>query len=125
MRTIRAIAVFLILVLASSPALAAVCATSCASQTVMSSMHLDDMSGMKNCHEGVMNKNKSKADTEHKSNNDHKSCAMGAGCHFTQITPPIDGSSRTLFANSSSVLFPKFVPSEKSIYLSPPLKPPA
>jgi|LNFM01.1.fsa_nt_gb hypothetical protein len=125
MRTIRAIAVFLILVLASSPALAAICATSCASQTVMSSMHLDDMSGMKNCHEVLMNKNKSKADTEHKSNNDHNTCAMGAGCHFTQLTPPIDLSSKYVFTDLTSISFPRFVPSEKSIDLSPPLKPPA
>lgn len=109
----------LILALASSPALAAVCATSCASQAVMSALHPSDMSGMKNCHEGSMNKDKSKSNIE------HKSCAMGAGCSFTQVIPPIDASSKSVFADSHAISFPRFVPSEKSIDLSPPLKPPA
>lgn len=119
MKFFRAIAMILILVLASSPALAAICATSCATQTMITSMHASDMAGMKNCHEGSMNKDKSKPSTE------HKSCAMGASCHFTQITPPIDTSSTFFFVDASTVLFPKFVPSAKSIDLSPPLKPPA
>lgn len=119
MKFFRAIAMVLVLALASSPALAAICATSCASQAVMSMMHPDDMSGMVNCHEGSMNKDKNKASTE------HKSCAMGAGCHFTQVTPPIDSSSKHAFADSIVISFPRFVPSEKSIDLSPPLKPPA
>ena len=109
----------LILALVSSPALAAICATSCTSQSVMSALHPSDMSGMKNCHEGSMNKDKSKSSTE------HKSCAMGAGCNFTQVTPPFDASSKSVFADMSSISFPKFVPSAKSIDLSPPLKPPA
>lgn len=115
----RAIAIFLILVLASSPALAAICATSCASNTIISSVHSDDMSGIKNCHEGSMSKNKSTPNAE------HKSCAMGAGCHFTQVTPPIDLSSKYVFTDLTSISFPRFVPLEKSIDLSPPLKPPA
>ena len=61
MKFFRSIAVVLILALATSPALAAVCATSCASQAIMSSMHPDNMSGMKNCHEASMNKDKNKA----------------------------------------------------------------
>lgn len=125
MKPFRAIAMFLILVLASSPALAAICATSCASQTIMSSVHSDDMSGMKNCHEDSMNKNKSTPNSEHKSNNEHKSCAMGAGCHFTQLTSPADLSSKYVFADSTTISFPRFTPFEKSIDLSPPLKPPA
>jgi hypothetical protein len=119
MKFFRAIAVILILALATSPALAAVCATSCASQSIISSLHSDDMFGMKNCHEGAMHKDKNKTSTE------HKSCAMGAGCNFTQATPPVDLSSRYVVAISTATAFPKFVPSEKSIDLSPPLKPPA
>jgi len=108
----------LILALATSPALAAICATSCASHSIMSSMQVDDMSGMKNCHEGSMKKD------EHKSN-EHKSCAMGAGCNFTQVTSPINASQKLVFDDTVRTLFPSFVPSAKSIDLSPPLKPPA
>lgn len=119
MKLFRAIAMVLILALASSPALAAICATSCASQAMMTTLHANDMAGMKNCHEGSMNKDKRKPNTE------HKSCTMGVGCHFTQVTPPIDASSKTVFFDSSTISFAKFVPSSKSTDLSPPLKPPA
>lgn len=119
MKLFRAIAMVLILALASSPALAAICATSCASQSMMTSMHTNDMAGMKNCHKGSMDKEQSKSKAE------HKSCAMGASCHFTQVTPPIDASSKTVFFDLSVISFAKFVPSAKSIDLSPPLKPPA
>ena len=119
MKLFRSIAMILILALASGPALAAVCATSCASQALMSSLHTDNMSGMKNCHEASMNKDKNKTHTE------QKSCAMGAGCNFTQVTPPVDLSTKDIFAVSMAISFPSFVPSEKSIDLSPPLKPPA
>jgi len=119
MKFCRAIAMILILALASGSALAAVCATSCASQALMSSLHLDNMAGMKNCHEGSMSKEKSKSSTE------HRSCAMGAGCNFTQVTPLIDSSTKSVFADSAAISFPRLVPSEKSIDLSPPLKPPA
>ena len=119
MKLFRAIAMILILALATSPTLAAVCGTSCTSQAIMSSMHADNMSGMKNCHEASMNKDKNKTHT------DHKSCAMGASCNFTQVTSPVDVSTKDVFAISTEISFPKFVPSEKSIDLSPPLKPPA
>lgn len=119
MKLFRATAMILILALVSSPVLAAVCATSCVSHAVMSSIQVDDMAGMKNCHQGSMNKDKDKPSSE------HKSCAMSAGCNFTQITPPIDTFSKTVFVDSTSVSFPKFVPSAKSADLSPPLKPPA
>lgn len=119
MKFFRLIAVILILVLASSPALAAICATSCASQSVRSSLHVNDISGMQHCHEGSMSKDTKKSHTE------HKSCAMGAGCHFTQVVFSFDGLSKYIYADSSGASFPKFFPSEKSIDLSPPLKPPA
>lgn len=118
MKSFRSIAMILILAMASSPALAAICATSCASHSVMSSMHANDMSEMKNCHEGSMGKEK------HKSSTEHKSCAMGAGCQFTQVTP-IESPAKYTFAASAAIAFPSFVPSEKSVDLSPPLKPPA
>ena len=108
----------LILVLVSSPALAAICATSCASESVMSSLH-DDMSKMQHCHEDSKSKDTNKSDVE------QKSCAMGAGCHFTQVVFPFDALSKYIYTDSSTVSFPKFVPSGKSTDLSPPLKPPA
>lgn len=119
MKLFRATAMILILALVSSPVVAAICATSCVTHSVMTSIHADDMAGMKNCHQGSMNKDKNKPSSE------HKSCAMSAGCNFTQITPPIDIRSNTVFVDSASVSFPKFVPSAKSADLSPPLKPPA
>lgn len=119
MKFFRSIAVLLILALASSPALAAICATSCASDSLMSSMHSDDMASMKNCHEGSMSKDKPK------SSNEHKSCVMGAGCNFTQVTSPIIASQKLAFDDPVRITFTSFVPSEKSVDLSPPLKPPA
>lgn len=114
----RAIAIVLILALASTPVLAAICATSCVSHSIMSTMRSDSMSSMKNCHEASMSKDK------HKSSNEHKSCAMGAGCKFTQVTP-IESITQHFFAISATASFPSFVSSEKSVDLSPPLKPPA
>lgn len=119
MKLFRSIAMVLILALATSPALAAVCATSCVSQAVMSSVHPDNMTGMKNCHDASMNKDKTQTSTK------HKSCAMGAGCNFTQVTPSVDLSTKEVFAISTAISFPRFASSEKSIDLSPPLKPPA
>lgn len=124
MKFIRTIAMILVLVLASSPALAAICATSCASQSTISSMNADNMSGMKHCHEDSVNKDSKRSSTE-QSNTEHKSCAMGAGCHFTQVTTPIDLLSKHVFADVATISFPRFVSTAKSIDLSPPLKPPA
>jgi hypothetical protein len=119
MKLFRTISMFLVLVLATSPALAAICAAACASQSVASSSHVSEMSGMQHCHEDSMPSNQDNpSDT-------HKTCVMGAGCHFTQVVFPFDGLSKYIVADSSSAAFPKFVPSEKSIDLSPPLKPPA
>ena len=122
MKFFRPIAVMLIFVLASSPALAAICATSCATESVMSSLslHSSDMSGMQHCHE-----NSTSSDEKHTSNAEHKSCVMGAACHFTQVIPDDDSLSKYVYAEATSAFFSKFVPSDKSIDISPPLKPPA
>lgn len=118
-RFFRAIAMVLILALASSPALAAHCATSFASESLMTAMHSDgDMSGMTHCQYSAMKKNQSKSSAE------HKPCAMGAGCHFAQATP-VDSFSKYVFMDATQQSFPRFTPSEKSVDLSPPLKPPA
>lgn len=118
MKFFRSIAVILILVLGSSPALAAICATSCASNSIMSSMHAAEMAGMENCHENQVK------ETQHKPMNEHKSCSMGSGCHFSQITP-IQSPTKNFFVSITVIKFLSFTPSEKSVDLSPPLKPPA
>lgn len=123
MKYFRSIAMVLIIALASSPALAAVCATSCASQKLMSSIQSDSMAGMKDCHQSSINKNKNK--NKNNSNTEHKSCTMGAGCHFTQLTTLTALSSNIKLVDSTTITFPKFAPFAKSIDLSPPLKPPA
>jgi hypothetical protein len=119
MKKLRATAMLLILVLTTSPALAAICATSCATQSVLSSLQSSDMTEMQNCHEDSMNNKRTKSGTE------HKSCAMGAACFFGQLITQIDSISKYVFADSTKSSFLKFVPFEKSIDLSPPLKPPA
>lgn len=119
MKFFRSIAVMLILVLASTPTLAAICATSCASESAMTSLSSGDMSEMQHCHEDSKDTHTNKPSTE------YKSCSMGATCHFTQVISEFDSLSRYVFADLTSKSFPKFVPLEKSIDLSPPLKPPA
>lgn len=118
MKFLRSIAVMLVFVLASSPALAAICATACASQSAMTSVHANDMSEIQHCLKGSMDVGTNKPSTE------HKSCAMGAACHLTQVISQVDSLSKYVFAGSTSASFPKFVPFDKSIDLSPPLKPP-
>lgn len=119
MKFCRAVAMILILALASSPALAAHCATSFASEAVMTAMHSDgNMSSMMHCQDRAMKKNQSKSNTE------HKPCAMGAGCHFAQATP-VDSFAKYVLIDSIKESFTRFTPSEKSTDLSPPLKPPA
>ena len=73
---------------------------------------------MPKCHKGLMDKEKPKSNTE------RKSCLMGAGCNFSLATP-IGLSSKYVLINLSSIAFPRFDSSEKSVDLSPPLKPPA
>jgi hypothetical protein len=107
----------LIFALASGPTLAAVCATSCASDTVVSAMHSSEMSGMK-CHEDTQNKPSPHSDAG------HKSCVMSAGCHFSQLTP-IESSAKLFFTDVNAISFPSFTTSGKSVDISPPLKPPA
>ena len=117
-RYIRLISVILMLAIATSPAFAANCVTLCASQSVISSLHSDDMASMPNCHHSDMKKHASK------SNVDHKSCAMGIGCNFA-VVAPIDLSSKFALIDFPAVSFPRFNSPEKSVDLSPPLKPPA
>jgi hypothetical protein len=131
MKFFRTITVILILALVTSPALAAICATSCASKSMMSTVNSDDMSGMMHCHKGSTHKESTgsdKSSPDHSSSGqsgtEHKSCAMGAGCHFAQATP-VDSTSKYTLIDASTIAFPRFDSAEKSVDLSPPLKPPA
>ena len=108
----------LILVIAASPALAAVCVTSCATKSIMSTVNADDMSNMPHCNKGSMDKGKLKPAIE------HKSCSMGIGCNFSQATP-IVFPEKFVHIDLPSISFLSFNASAKSADLSPPLKPPA
>lgn len=120
MKFFRSITVILILVLSTSPALAANCVTSFALNSVMEVMHSDSkMSGMAHCQDSAMKKDGSQSGGAK-----HKPCPMGAGCHFTQATP-VDIYSKYSFNTSTTQSFAGYTPLEKSVDLSPPLKPPA
>ncbi len=119
MRFYRAIAMILVLLLASSPTLAAICSTSCDLQSIISSSAVKDMASMDHCHDNTT------SDDTNQSHLDQINCEMGAGCHFSQVVFPIDGLSKFLFADLTEASLPIFVPSGKSTDLSPPLKPPA
>lgn len=118
LRYIRSVSFMLILVIAASPAFAAVCATSCATKSIISTVNADDMSNMPNCHKVSMEKGKPKPNIE------HKSCSMGAGCTFPQAAP-IALPTKLVHIDLSSTSFLSFNSSAKSADLSPPLKPPA
>ena len=84
----------------------------------MAIVNAEHMSNMANCHEGSMNNAKTKSTTE------HKSCTMGAGCNFS-LASQIGLSLKYVLIDLSSNAYPRFDYSEKSVVLSPPLKPPA
>lgn len=120
MKYIRILTVLLTMTLAISPALAANCAASCAAKTVMSAINPDDMSTMANCHEHANDKDAG----HHDKSGTHQSCPMSAGCHFSQALST-DTSLQHVFVAATALLFPNFDSTDKSVDLSPPLKPPA
>jgi len=115
MKYMRSIAVMLVFVLAASPALAAVCAISCASASVRA----NGFFGLQSCHEVAQNKDKST------STNKHQSCVMGAACQFAQVISDDDALSKYVYADTTAALFSKLACSDKSVECPPPLKPPA
>ena len=117
-RYFRLISVLMILAIATSPALAANCVTSCASKLFMTAVNDVDMSNMPNCHNDTMKKD------QFLPNIGHKSCSMGTGCNFSQAIP-IDLSSKFTLNNLTSASFTTFKSTEKSADLLPPVKPPA
>lgn len=140
MKYLRTIATFLILVMASSPVLAAVCSISCAAESLAANMSApanviaSDSSTMTadHCHHGVADAGKHEsskltsdnpASDKHQSNAEHKGCTMAGGCHFAQAAPisPI----LLLSVNYTSVTLPHFTPISFVADVPPPIKPPA
>ncbi|MDO9365820.1 MAG: hypothetical protein Q7T58_05720 [Methylotenera sp.] len=106
MKHLRTIVAFLILVMASSPVLAAVCSISCAAESLAANISASvdfitsDPSAMTadHCHHGVADAGKHEsskqtsdnpASDKSQSNAEHKSCTMAGGCHFSQAASNI------------------------------------
>lgn len=109
----------LILILASSPAMAAFCAASCAQEqeyAAASTLQNAEIMDMDHCdHKAMKHTGK-----EHSKS--HANCSM-AGCHATPLAyfPVVP----TQFHNLSAPEHPQFVPTEFSADTPPPIKPPA
>jgi len=116
MKFSRMLAAFLILALASSSALAAVCAASCASLLMqeqvleMASSSMD----MHDCHQADS--------TQQQPETEHQNCTM-AGCHFSQVV--FDNDFKHQIPDLISVLQPVFISTAISADQPPPIKPPA
>lgn len=124
MKFFRIIAAALILAMASGPALAAVCATSCVAGASSMAVAEQDSSAMvgdmaaDHCHQATPEPSKHQPGTE------HKGCTMAGGCHFSQAVPLIM-TAQIPAANFSNTALPHFSPSEVCADLPPPIKPPA
>ena len=121
MKLFRFIAVFLILVLASSPVLASVCSISCAlgSKNDVEQIMVMDMTSMDGSHCKIVPKSSAQQGKQNQSDN----CTM-AGCHFTTVIKPDLGNQDFAFNNSSKqpIHFNSFGLSADPY---PPIKPPA
>lgn len=116
MKLSRILAVFLILTLASSSALTAVCAASCASLQMQQQVVELDLSGMDmhDCHQADSTQQQSEAE--------HQNCTM-AGCHFSQVV--FDNDFKHQIPDLISALQPVFISTAISADQPPPIKPPA
>ena len=107
----------LILVLASSPALASYCTTACMQQSAITSTAQDvEMMDMDHCdHQSMQH-------SEKKSTDAHDHCSM-ADCHVTPLAhfPAVV----TQFHDLSALEHSQFVPVAFSADTPPPIKPPA
>lgn len=120
MKFIRIIATLLIMLMATTPAMAAVCAIQCADRGA--DMRADmaaakAMMDMPDCHG-----HSPAPDTDNTSHN-FKSCNM-AGCHIVHVTPLLD-RDKPVFAVATETAFPRTDSQAISADLSPPIKPPA
>jgi hypothetical protein len=121
MKFARIIAAALILTLVSAPALAAVCATSCAAGStinLVTSAHHDD-AAMDHCNMSQSGKN----DTGKHQPDEHKDCMM-AGCHFS-VAASLLPLAQLQVIDFTSTTLPGFDPSAVFADLPPPIKPPA
>jgi hypothetical protein len=118
---LRSIVVYLILALASSPALAAYCATACATDSINITVLVDNFCSPLSSHDNQS----SETPAQSESSKEDLPCAMGAGCcHLFQATPATVSKEHVALDEVKS-RFHRYTPSEKSAVLSPPLKPPA
>ena len=113
MKYVRTIATFLILVMVSSPVLAAICSISCAAGSLAASVTspvdyiAGDLSAVTAdyCHHGVADSSKHES-SKQAPNTEHKSCTMAGCCHFAQaaVASPV----QLLSVNYTSVTHPHF-----------------
>jgi hypothetical protein len=123
MKFVRIIAAALILTLVSAPALAAVCAISCAAggttYSITSAHHTASAMAMEHCNMSQSGKN----DTDKHQPDEHKGCMM-AGCHFS-VAAPLLPLAQLQVIDFASTTLPGFAPSVVFADLPPPIKPPA
>jgi hypothetical protein len=120
MKFARMMAAALILVMATTPALAAACAASCAMRSLSMASADDGSTSMAadHCQHAAPEQN------QHQPQTDAKGCAMAAGCHYAQamsITP----SAQIFLPDLTSTALPHFSLSATGADLPPPIKPPA
>jgi uncharacterized protein involved in copper resistance len=119
MRFRQFLTAILILVLSSSPALAAYCTTACMQAEQAASMEVQQdvaMMDMDHCDHSSMQH------SEKKDAKSHDHCSM-AGCHAASLAlfPVLP----TQFHDLSAAHHPQFVPTAFSADTPPPIKPPA
>jgi hypothetical protein len=119
MKFTRSLIVFLIMVMASSQALAAVCSISCADPSHSTHQQLLNIemadTSMTNCHDN--------ASSDEPQPSKHLNCSM-AGCHFAQIVVP-DLDVKGLIPILCDSALPQFISTAISADQPPPIKPPA
>lgn len=118
MKFSRILAAFLILIMSSGHALAAVCSVSCATMDmdIQQQVLEVEMSGMDmhDCHD---------TDSSQKQpTSKHQNCTM-AGCHFSQVV--LDTNAKHQAPKFASVFLPVFISTAISADQPPPIKPPA
>jgi len=123
MKFARIIAATLILTLVSAPALAAVCAISCAvggtTYSITSAHHTASAMAMEHCNMSQSGKN----DADKHQPDEHKGCIM-ADCNFSVVASlPSFGQLQSIDFDSTTL--PGFDPSAVFADLPPPIKPPA
>lgn len=121
MKHCRLLAITLILVLISSPAMAAMCAAKCAGGELIGAMHAGNPAvaggGSHHCEQQADPADK------HQQHAEHKSCNM-AGCHVSASAAFIS-PAQFVSADFSHGVLAYFAPPAINAELPPPIKPPA